>query len=121
MALSMFQDVLIIMDRRTQTIAGQTIVTWENGSTIQGELSISNMMQVRLAEATGVKTTGTLMLDLDCNGKDIYPVTVNTYLYHPKSGVYVRVADAGVTEAGVGAGVVNKRQFSVEAVPVLPR
>lgn len=117
----MFEEQLIIMDRMSQTIAGQPIVTWANGATIYGELSISNMANVRLAEAQGVRATGTLLLDLDNNGRDKYPVTINTYLYYPKGGHYIRVADMGVVEAGAGAGVLNKRQFSVEGVTVLPR
>lgn len=121
MALSLFGQPLIIQDRSTQIIASQTIVTWKDGATIYGELSISNMASVRLAEAQGVKATGTLMLELDAQGRDKYPVEMNTYLKDPKSGVYIRIADTGVVEAGAGAGIINKRQFAVEAVSALPR
>lgn len=121
MALSMFSDTMIIQDRKTQTIAGQVIPIWSNGATIEGELSISNMQSVRLAEAQGVRATGTLLLDLDAMGRDKYPVSMNTFLYHPKSGVYIRVADQGVVEAGSGAGILNKRQYAVEALSALPQ
>lgn len=118
---SMFSEDLYIMDRHTQVIAGQTIVNWSKGAAIVGELSISNMQSVRLAEAQGVKATGTLMLELDSQGRDKYPVVMNTYLYAPKAGHYIRVADNGVVEAGTGAGVVNKRMYACEGVTVLPR
>lgn len=121
MALKLFEDDLIIQDPITNIVAGQLIVTWVRGAEITGELSISNMESVRLAEAQGVKATGTLMLGLDSQGRDIYPLRMNTFLYHPKSGVYIRIADNGVVEAGRGAGIVNKRQYAVEGLSSMPK
>lgn len=120
---SLFESDLIVMDRHTQTIGGQLITTWTNGATIQGELSISNMADIRLAEAQGVKATGTLMLPLDRDGRDKYPaIVMNSYLYDPKGQRYVRVADPGVVPSGNQmVGAINKRQFAVEGVSTLPR
>lgn len=119
--MGLFNEKLIIMDRHTQIIQGQPIATWSQGAEIEGSVSISNMETVRLAEAQGVRATGTLMLDLDAHGRDKYPqVTINTYLEYPNGNTYLRVADIGVVEAGEGAGPINKRQFAVEVAAVLP-
>lgn len=111
----MFEEQLIIMDKRTQTIAGQTIITWEEGARITAKLQISNMQSTLIAQAQGVIPTGYIVV-----GKEYEKyITMNTYLKNPKDGKYVRVADTGVVEAG--EGIYQERQFAVEVVTALPR
>lgn len=109
-------EQLYIMDRHTQTIAGQTIVNWSEGASITAKLQISNMQSTLVAVAQGVVQTGYLVI-----GKQYEKyITMNTYLKHPKSGRYIRVADDGVIEAGEGAPF-QEKQYSVESVVALPR
>lgn len=118
MALLLFGENWYILDRRTQTIAGQTVTTWARGALVNIKVSISNMAQVRLAEAQGVKANGTAMLPVDSQGKDIYPIGMNTYLENEKTGQYIRIADPGVTESGMS--IFGERQVAVEGVTSLP-
>lgn len=116
----MFESKLIIMNKQTQTGPAGITVTWSEGATIEAKLSISNMTEILLAQAQGVRASGYLVVDVDKSGKPKYPIEINTYLKFPKGGFYVRVADSGVIEAGEGAPF-QERQYSVEAMETLPR
>lgn len=112
----MFEEQLIIMRRLDQqSPTGGIVVSWFDGETITGKLQISNMLNVQIAQAQGVRSTGFLAVKNDIAKK----ITLDTYLRFPKGGYYVRVADAGVVEAG--DGVYQERQYSVEVVAELPR
>lgn len=103
------------MNKQTQTGPAGPVVTWSEGAQITAKMQISNMLDVQIAQAQGVLPTGFLVVD-----KQYEPyITLNTYLKWPKSGVYIRVADVGVIEAG--EGIFNERQYAVEVVTVLPR
>lgn len=112
----LFSERLIIMNKTTQPHpAGGVAVTWSEGAQITAKMQISNMLDIQIAMAQGVQPTGFLVVD-----KQYEPyITLNTYLKWPKSGVYIRVADAGVIEAG--EGVFNERQYAVELVTILPK
>lgn len=116
----MFEEKLIIMNKTTQQGPAGPVVTWSEGAAIEGKLSISNMQEVLIAQAQGVRPTGYLVVNVDPSGKPTYPIELNTYLKYPRGGFYIRVADNGVIEAGEGAPF-QERQYTVEAMEVLPR
>lgn len=115
----MFEEKLIIMNKTTQQGPAGPVVTWSEGAAIEAKLTISNMQDVLIAMAQGVRASGYLVVDVDKSGKPIFPIEMNTYLKYPRGGFYIRVADNGIIEAGEGQ--FKERQYSVEALEVLPR
>ena len=115
----MFDEDLKLMVRHSQQSPAGTVVTWSEGESVRAKVQLSNMRDTLVAQAQGVKPTGYLVVKVDDAGNPIYPIVLDSYLRFPRGGVYVRVADHGVIEAG--AGIYKERQFAVEAVEVLPR
>ena len=103
------------MVRHTQPSPAGVVATWTEGEAIVAKLQISNMLNVQIAQAQGVKPTGYLVIDEAKAGN----IGLNTYLRFPKAEAYVCVADNGVVEAG--AGIFKERQYAVEAVEALPK
>lgn len=95
--------------------AGGVSVSWYDGETISGALSISNMLETQIAQAQGVKGSGHLVVELETAKK----ITLDTYLKAPKRGEYIHVIDNGIIESG--EGYFQTRQFAVETVRNLPR
>lgn len=115
-------EELYIMDRNTQVIAGQTIVTWKRGAKVYLDVSISNMMDIQLATVQGVIPTGYVAQDLDRFGNVAYPIGTNTYLEFPRAGAYIRITDDGVFPPGEYApGAVNQKQYAAVGIASLPR
>lgn len=114
----MFEENLYLMDKKTQQGPAGIVVKWSRGAPFKAKLQLDNSMTVQLALAQGVKVSGFLAIPTDPSGKPKVPVGIDTYIEFPKLGLYVRVADTGVVEAG--SGVFKERQYSVEAVTALP-
>lgn len=108
------------MNKTVQTGPAGPVVSWSPGAEIEAKLSISNMNEVLIAMAQGVRASGYLVVDVDKSGKPKVPIEMNSYLKFPKGGFYIRVADSGVVEAGEGAPF-QERQYTVEAMETLPK
>lgn len=103
------------MDKRTQTGPSGTVITWAEGATITAKMQLSNMLNVQIAQAQGVKPTGYLVVTKSFEKL----IALNTYLKYPKGNVFLRVADNGIVEAG--DGLFQERQYAIEAIAVLPK